>query len=49
MKKIKNMTFDYSPIALRRLSRHKIAPPTIFYIDRKKQHKKYACRIRNVE
>jgi hypothetical protein len=45
MKKIKNMTFDYSPIALRKLSRHKIAPPTTFFIDRKKQSKKSMCRI----
>lgn len=45
MKKIKNVSFDYSPIALRRLVRHKIAPPTTFFIDRKKKYKKSACRI----
>lgn len=46
MKKIKNVSFDYSPLALRRLTRHKIAPPTTFFVDRKKQSKKSMCRIR---
>jgi hypothetical protein len=45
MKKIKNVSFDYSPLSLRRLTRHKIAPPTTFFVDRKKQSKKSACRI----
>ena len=46
MKKIKNVSFDYSPLALRKLTRHKIAPPTTFFVDRKKQSKKSMCRIR---
>ena len=46
MKKIKNISFDYSPLSLRRLTRHKIAPPTTFFVDRKKKYKKDACRIR---
>jgi hypothetical protein len=46
MKKIKAKTFDYSPIALRALVRHKIAPPTKFFTDRKKAASKTACRVK---
>lgn len=46
MKKIKYKTFDYSPIALRALTRHKLAPPTKFFTDRKKQASKAACRLK---
>jgi hypothetical protein len=46
MKKIKTVSFDYSPFSLRGLTRHKIAPPTTFFVDRKKKYKKDACRIR---
>jgi len=44
MSKNKSITFDYSPIALRALTRHKIAPPTIYFKDRKKEGSKKACR-----
>ena len=44
MSKIKQQTFDYSPIALRALVRHKIAPPTKFFTDKKKQQSKAACK-----
>lgn len=37
-------TFDYSPIALRALVRHKIAPPTKYFVDKKKHASKSACR-----
>ena len=44
MKKLKTKTFDYSPIALRALTRHACAPPTIYFTDRKKADSKTACR-----
>jgi len=45
--KTKIKTFDYSPIALRKLVRHKIAPPTKFFVDRKKRSAKEACRLKD--
>lgn len=48
MKKPKQRTFDYSPIALRSLTRHKVAPPTIYFTDKKKQASKAACRSREL-
>ena len=42
--KNKATTFDYSPIALRALVRHKIAPPTKYFTDKKKTASKKACR-----
>lgn len=47
MKKIKPRTFDYSPIALRALSRHKFAPPAKSFKDKKKHMSKSACRNSN--
>jgi len=47
MKKTKAKTFDYSPIALRALTRHKIASPTKFFTDRKKASSKLACRLKS--
>jgi hypothetical protein len=44
MKKNKTVTFDYSPIALRALTRHKCAPATVYFKDRKKEAAKKACR-----
>jgi hypothetical protein len=44
MKKNNIVTFDYSPIALRALTRHKCAPATIYFKDRKKEAAKKACR-----
>jgi len=44
MKRVKNKTFDYSPVALRALVRHKMAPPTTFFKDRKKSQQKAMCR-----
>jgi hypothetical protein len=41
--KAKNI-FDYSPISLRSLVRHKIAPPTKYFTDKKKNASKNACR-----
>lgn len=37
MKKVYKLktSFDYSPIALRALVRHKIAPPTKYFLDKK--------------
>ena len=40
--------FDYSPIALRALTRHKLAPPTKFFTDRKKQASKSACKVKEL-
>lgn len=46
MKKVYKLktSFDYSPIALRALVRHKIAPPTKYFTDKKKHASKSACR-----
>jgi len=46
MKKVYKLkaSFDYSPIALRALVRHKIAPPTKYFVDRKRRASKSACR-----
>jgi hypothetical protein len=44
MKKFKQPIFDYSPVALRALVRHKMAPPTTFFKDRKKAQQKAQCR-----
>lgn len=47
MKKVYKLktSFDYSPIALRALVRHKIAPPTKYFTDKKKHASKSACRL----
>lgn len=47
IKKIKDRVFDYSPIALRALTRHKLAPPTKYFTDRKKQASTKACRSKD--
>jgi hypothetical protein len=46
MKKIKakTKTFDYSPIALRKLARHPFAPPVVQFTDKKKKEKRTHCR-----
>jgi len=46
MKKIKakTKTFDYSPIALRKLARHPFAPPVVSFTDKKKKEKRTLCR-----
>ena len=46
MKKQRKMskTFDYSPIALRALTRHAFAPPVKKFKDKKHHAKKYGCR-----
>ena len=44
MKKRKAKVFDYSPIALRALTRHKYAPYTVYFKDKKKAAKKNFCR-----
>ena len=44
MKKIKAKVFDYSPIALRALTRQQFAPSTKFFTDKKKAAKKNFCR-----
>ena len=46
-KSINKQSFDYSPIALRKLARHKFAPPTKYFPDRKKASERSACRQRN--
>jgi hypothetical protein len=40
----KKDTFDYSPIALRALTRHKFAPPAFSFKDRKKAQSRSQCR-----
>jgi hypothetical protein len=49
MKKIKSKTFDYSPIALRALARHKFAPPVVSFTDKKKKQKQKYCRQKSYE
>ncbi len=49
MKKIKSKTFDYSPIALRKLARHKFAPPVVSFTDKKKKQKRTHCRQKSYE
>ncbi len=44
MKRPKKDTFDYSPIALRALTRHKFAPASVAFTDKKKQFKRNRCR-----
>ena len=44
----KSQTFDYSPIALRALVRHKFAPTTKYFTDKKKQSSRAACRLREL-
>jgi hypothetical protein len=44
MKKIKAKVFDYSPIALRALTRQQYAPATKYFTDRKKAAQKKFCR-----
>ena len=40
----KSKTFDYSPIALRALTRHSYAPPVKKFKDKKHHNAKYGCR-----
>jgi hypothetical protein len=40
----KSKTFDYSPIALRALTRHSYAPPVKKFKDKKHHDAKYGCR-----
>jgi hypothetical protein len=45
-KRIKKDTFDYSPIALRALKRHKYAPPAFSFKDHKKEKSRSQCRVK---
>lgn len=44
MKKRSEKSYDYSPIALRGLARHKMPPPSFRMKDKKKDGNKNACR-----
>lgn len=48
MKKVKAKSFDYSPIALRGLARHKMPPPSFRMKDKKKDGAKKACRSKEL-
>jgi hypothetical protein len=37
-------TIDYSPLALRKLHRHSMPPPTVRFRDKKKGQSKSVCR-----
>jgi hypothetical protein len=51
MKKSRKLSksFDYSPIALRALTRHSYAPPVKKFKDKKHDAKKYGCRSKQNE
>lgn len=42
----KTKILDKSALTLRNLIRHKIAPPSVFFIDRKRKADKERCRRR---
>lgn len=45
MKRIKKpKTIDKNSLEMRNSTRHRIAPPTIFFKDKKHTTKKFACR-----